>query len=146
MQEALSRGATAAERFRLAGKVHSRFVQKNVDPPHVLFDLAFPEKAPASSGKTARRAFQTLVDGVRSLQAEGTIPPGDAMAPALAARSMVHGLAKLAASGLVRLGATTILEFVSHLTAVIGSGLARVSPSMPPAGLPARSGGKRRAP
>lgn len=129
MQQAMSRGATACERFRLSGEGYVRFAQQYPQHLRVMFDVPASKKAPAAYGEAARRAFQTLLDAVLALQAEGVLPPGDPMPPAFAAWSAVHGLAKLAASGHLPLDASAALDFTAYLTAVITAGLTQPPPS-----------------
>lgn len=146
MRGAMRRGTNPAERFRLCGEGYVRFAQKYPQHLRVMFDLPVSEKAPAAYGQPARQAFQTLVDGVLALQAEGLLPGGDAMAPALAAWSAVHGLAKLATSGHLPFDSNATLGFTSYLTAVISTGLAHVPPPAQRAFSPARSARKRPSP
>jgi AcrR family transcriptional regulator len=96
MREAMVHGEDPLEKFRNSGFAYIECALKWPQHFTVMFeaplDLAsYPETATA-----AERAFQTLGDAVATCQAEGLLPPGNHLPVALAAWSLVHGIAKLA--------------------------------------------------
>jgi len=137
MKKEMAKGHSAAERLRLAGRGYVRFALEW--PQHILVMF----ETPASPGQrpeyaeAARRAFQTLLDAIAAVQAEGGLPKGDPQTFAVTSWSAVHGLAKLAVGGRLPFDAKRTLEFADYLTQVLAYGMANV-----PA--PAISGGRRR--
>ena len=72
--------------------------------------------------EAAQRAFQTLLDAIAAVQAEGGLPKGDPQTFAIVAWSAVHGLAKLAIGGRVPFDAKETLRFTDYLTEVRKAG------------------------
>lgn len=140
MQRAMTKGRTAAERLRLAGRGYVQFALGW--PQHILIMFDAPAAKPSRKVRpeyagAAQRAFQTLLDAILAVQAEGGLPEGNPQAYAVVAWAGVHGLAKLAISGRLPFEASQALGFADYVTRVLAEGMANV-----PA--PAISGGRRR--
>jgi AcrR family transcriptional regulator len=131
MKKAMAKGRTATERLSLAGRGYVQFALQSPQHISVMFETPVP------SDKAAQRAFQTLLDAIAAVQAEGDLPNGDPHALAVAAWSGVHGLAKLAIGGRLPFDAKQTLRFADYLTQVLALGMANVK-------LPVISGGRRR--
>lgn len=77
-------------------------------------------------GEAARAPYSVLLHGIRSCQEEGLMPAGDPEPFALAAWSLVHGLAVLAMDGLLGDGSLSPQEgeaLAQAVTGVLGQGL-----------------------
>ena len=137
MKKAMSKGRTAAERLSLAGR---GYVQFALDcPQHILvmFETPVPGEERKEYTESAQRAFQTLLDAIAAVQAEGDLPKGDPQTFAVTAWSGVHGLAKLAIGGRLPFDAKQTLQFADYLTQVLAQGMAGVA-------TPVTSSGRRR--
>lgn len=95
------------ERLRATGVAYVRFATEH---PALFRLMNRPElrgrgrSASAEAGPVevaARGAYRVLEEGIRSAQEAGLMEPGDATPHALAAWSLVHGLAVLAIDGLI---------------------------------------------
>ena len=132
MTRAAEPASGALERFRLSGRGYVEFALKYPQHFAVMFDFPskfdqYPQARAAGEG-----AFGTLVGYVEACQAEHLLPPGDARPFALLAWSMVHGVAKLAASGRLPLReAADVLDFTDAATGALARGLAHAFPSEP---------------
>ena len=83
---------------------------------------------PGSVERAAQGSYAVLRDGIRACQEEGLVEPGDAEPYALAAWSLVHGVAVLSIDGLIRGRPTTLEEatrIAGAVTGVLGGGLLR---------------------
>jgi AcrR family transcriptional regulator len=118
MKKAMSKGRTAAERLRLAGRGYVQFALQSPQHILVMFETPFSADQP-----TAQGAFQTLLDAIAAVQSEGELPEGDPHTFALVAWSGVHGLAKLAISGRIPFDAKETLRFADYLTLVLERGM-----------------------
>jgi hypothetical protein len=87
-----------------------------------MFDTPSSDDARPEYAAAAKRAFQTLLDAIAAVQAEGGLPAGDPLPFALASWSGVHGLAKLAISGRLPFDSTRTLRFADYLTQVLARG------------------------
>lgn len=86
------------------------------------------DDAPGPVERAAQASYAVLRDGIRACQDEGLVEPGDAEPYALAAWSLVHGVAVLSIDGLVRGRAATLQEatgVAGAVTGVLGRGLLR---------------------
>jgi AcrR family transcriptional regulator len=137
MKKAMARGRTAAERLNLAGRGYVQFALRW--PRHVLvmFETPVPDVQLPEHAGAAQRAFQTLLDAIAAVQAEGGLPQGDPQPFAVAAWSAVHGLAKLAIGGRLPFDAKQTLRFTNYLTQALARGMAKTP-------VPGISGGRRR--
>jgi AcrR family transcriptional regulator len=124
MQEAMSKGHTAEDRLRLAGRGYLQFALRWPQHIQVMFDLPAVKEPPASASVAGRRAFQTLLDAVVAVQAAGGLPAGDPLPLAVVAWSGVHGLAKLAISGRLPFDTKQTVEFTGYLTRALSAGIA----------------------
>jgi AcrR family transcriptional regulator len=137
MKKAMAKGRTAGDRLRLAGRGYVQFALQSPQHILVMFETPAREEGKPEYAQAARRAFQTLLDAIAAVQAEGGLPKGDPHPFAVVAWAAVHGLAKLAISGRLPFGTRQTLGFVDYVTEVLAHGMANV-----PA--PAVSGGRRR--
>jgi AcrR family transcriptional regulator len=133
MKKAMAKGRTAAERLNLAGRGYIQFALQSPQHLLVMFETPVPDAERPEYAEAGQRAFQTLLDAIVAVQAEGGLPQGDPQPLALVAWSGVHGLAKLAIGGRLPFNARQTLEFAGYLTRVLASGMANTT-----------SGGRRR--
>jgi AcrR family transcriptional regulator len=124
MKKSMAKGRGAAERLRLAGRGYVQFALASPQHLLVMFETPVPAKPRPEYAEAAQRAFQTLLDAIAEVQAEGGLPRGDPQPFGVAAWSGVHGLAKLAIGGRLPLDGKQTLRFADYLTAVLASGMA----------------------
>jgi hypothetical protein len=91
-----------------------------------MFETPAGSEQRLEHAEAAQRAFQTLLDAIVAVQAEGSLPKGDPQAFAVAAWSGVHGLAKLAIGGRLPFNPKQTLQFAGYLTKVLAQGMANV--------------------
>jgi AcrR family transcriptional regulator len=130
MRKAMAKGRTAVERLRLAGRGYVQFALQCPQHILVMFETPVaadqrPESVPEYS-QAAERAFETLLDAIAAVQAEGRLPQGDPYPFALAAWSGVHGLAKLAVAARLPFDEKHTLQFADYLTQVLAQGMSNV--------------------
>ncbi len=129
MAKAAETGIGAMERFQMIGRGYVQFALCYPQHFAVMFDVPMKPGQYPETQKAGERAFGVLLRHVEACQAEGVLPPGDAMPFALLAWSMVHGVAKLAISGRLPLpGTAEVLRFTDAATAALAQGLARTFP------------------
>jgi AcrR family transcriptional regulator len=87
---------TALERLKRSGLAYVSFALRRPEHFTVMFDAPIAKAKYPDSAEAAEQAFGTLVGFVEACQREGQLPRGDVMQRALAAWSLVHGIAKLA--------------------------------------------------
>jgi AcrR family transcriptional regulator len=121
---------SSLERLRAVGLAYVRFALER--PAEFLLmnrpELRRPKEASeaASVKQAARASYDVLLQGIRACQEEGLVAPGDPEPVALAAWSLVHGLAVLAMDGLLGDGAMSPREgegLAEVVTGVLGQGL-----------------------
>ncbi|HEX4994254.1 MAG TPA: TetR/AcrR family transcriptional regulator [Methylomirabilota bacterium] len=111
MMEIWSRETEPAERFRALGIGYVRFALAQPSYLRVMFGSEVPDKAEHPALKAAgERTFALLVQAVTECQAAGQVRGGDPEAFAVAAWSIVHGLAALLIDGKLKDHATTTAE------------------------------------
>lgn len=111
MMEIWSREAEPAERFRALGIGYVRFALAQPSYLRVMFGSEVPDKAEHPALKAAgERTFTLLVQAITECQAAGHMRGGDPEAFAVAAWSIVHGLAALLVDGKLKDHATTPAE------------------------------------
>ena len=128
MQKAMAGGVTSADRLHLAGRGYVQFALDYPQHLLVMFDTPSSEEARPEYSQAARRAFQTLLDAIAAVQADGGLPPGDPLPFAIASWSGVHGLAKLAVSKRLPFDAAQTLTFADYLSNVLTLGMPLVTP------------------
>jgi AcrR family transcriptional regulator len=100
MMEIWSRPAEPAERFRALGVGYVRFALAHPSYLRVMFGAEVPDKAMHPGLQEAGgRTFGLLVEAITECQAAGQVRRGDPQALAVAAWSIVHGLAALLVDG-----------------------------------------------
>ena len=111
MMEIWSREAEPAERFRALGIGYVRFALAHPSYLRVMFGSEVPDKAEHPALKAAgERTFSLLVQAITECQAAGQVRAGDPEAFAVAAWSIVHGLAALLVDGKLKDRASTPAE------------------------------------
>lgn len=131
MAEAAARhGADPGRRFQALGVAYVTFAVAHTARFRVMFTaVSAAEGAHPSLSSASEALFGLLGDAIVACQREGVVRPGDPRELALAAWSIVHGLAELEASGQVPrlglepVGTRRLAELVTHTLFV---GLARV--------------------
>lgn len=100
MMEIWSRSAAPAERFRALGVGYVHFAVAHPSYLRVMFGSEVPDKAvhPALEA-AATHTFGLLVQAITECQEAGQVRSGDAQVLAVAAWSIVHGLAALLVDG-----------------------------------------------
>jgi len=96
-----AKGHNAAERLRQAGIAYVAFALRRPQHFAAMFDSPFPEAKYPESAKAGQEAFETLVALVEACQTEGLLAGGPCREMALYSWSLVHGVAKLAAAGML---------------------------------------------
>ena len=115
----------ALEALLLAGRGYVQFALRWPEHFSVMFDHCqnldeYPDYAPSG-----RKAFQVLLDRIEGAQGSGQLPAGDPHPLAFTAWSMVHGIAKLAISGLLPFDSQdAVLDFTAQATRALAGGLA----------------------
>ena len=111
MMEIWSREAEPAERFRALGIGYVRFALAHPSYLRVMFGSEVPDKAEHPALKAAgERTFTMLVQAIAECQAVGQVRGGDPEELAVAAWSIVHGLAALLVDGKLKGRAATTPE------------------------------------
>jgi len=126
MTEEMAGGRTGIERLELAGRGYVKFALNW--PQHILVMFETPASDPLRPDYEAagRRAFQTLLDAIVGVQAEGGLPAGDPHPYAIVAWSAVHGLAKLAIAGRLPFDAAETIGFTRYMTLSLSLGMANL--------------------
>ena len=128
MMEIWSRTPDPAERFRALGIGYVRFALAQPSYLRVMFGSEVPDKAEHPALKEAgERTFALLVQAIVDCQAAGQVRSGAPEELAVAAWSIVHGLAALLVDGKLkdRAGTTAEAERLAHtITDLFMQGLA----------------------
>ncbi len=96
MQEAMARSDHPLEKFRNSGFAYVECSLRWPQHFTVMFEAPLDLARYPTTATAADRAFRILADAVASCQTEGLLLPGNPLPVALAAWSLVHGIAKLA--------------------------------------------------
>lgn len=132
MHRAMSEARNAEDRLRLCGRGYVQFALRWPQHIQVMFDLAEPKKISPECKRAGDRAFQTLLDCVIALQAEGSLPVGDPHTFAIIAWSSVHGFAKLAIAGRLPFSQSQALDFLNLVSVALKEGMLRLPPGLAP--------------
>jgi len=125
MKRSAVRGSTPEERFRLCGRGYVSFALRWPQHFLVMFDLpSSRDKYPEYAG-AGNDAFATLLAFIVECQEAGVLPTGNPEPMALMAWSMVHGIAKLAASSHLPFLKDGILDFADAATRVMTAGMGK---------------------
>lgn len=128
MHRAIATGRDTADRFRLCGRGYLQFALRSPQHLHVMFDLPEPKKPNPEYKEAGDRAFQTLLDCVIALQAEGGLPAGDPHPYAFIAWSAIHGFSKLAIANRVPLNQSQAIEFSNLIFETLRDGMRHLVP------------------
>ena len=151
MIETAAPAGDALEALLLAGRGYVQFALQWPEHFSVMFDHCQNLDAYPDHAASAQRAFQVLLDHVARAQRSGQLPAGDANPLAITCWSMVHGIAKLAISGLLPFESRdAILDFTAQAARTLAAGMQppknKAAPfknkASMPAGSRARSAGK----
>jgi AcrR family transcriptional regulator len=126
MRKAMTQGSTGADRLRLAGRGYVQFALQWPQHIQVMFDTPPFDEARPEYAQASRHAFQTLLDAIAAVQAEGGLPRGDPHTFAVVAWAGVHGLSKLAIGGRLPFDAKRTLGFTDYVTQVLSRGMSDV--------------------
>lgn len=96
MLEAAASQPTALDRLKRSGLAYVAFALRRPEHFTVMFDTPFSSADYPECAEAAEEAFGTLVRFIEVCQQDRALPPGDTLRRALAAWSLVHGIAKLA--------------------------------------------------
>ncbi len=124
MRAAMAGGKGAKDRLRRCGQGYLEFALRSPEHLQVMFDLPKPRKSSRACREAGERAFQTLLDCVIAVQAEGGFPKGDPRPLAYVCWSAIHGLAKLTIAGQLPLRHKQALDFAGQIASVLQRGLA----------------------
>jgi AcrR family transcriptional regulator len=137
MTQAMLEGRTAVERLRLAGLGYVKFALSWPQHIVVMFETPASHELRPEFAAAAGRAFQTLLDAISAVQAEGGLPAGDPHAFAIVAWAAVHGLAKLSSGGHLPFDAAQTIDFTNYLTLAVNRGMSNLPHPFGVAVLPA---------
>jgi AcrR family transcriptional regulator len=145
MIEAAAPSGDALRALMLTGRGYVQFALQWPEHFSVMFDYSQGLDAYPAYGASERRAFQVLLDHVVAAQQAGQLPSTDAHELALMAWSIVHGIAKLAISGLLPFKSPdAVLEFTALAAGRLAEGMRQTkNKASAPTGSPATSVGKR---
>ena len=129
MKRAAAQGQTPPERLRLCGRGYVNFALRWPEHFAVMFDLPSNREKYPEYAMAGREAFDTLLKFIVGCQEAGLLAAGDPEPPALAAWSIVHGIAKLAISHHLPFGPAAVLEFTDQASRMMLSGMARAPDS-----------------
>jgi AcrR family transcriptional regulator len=144
MTETAAPAGDALQALLLAGRGYVQFALQWPEHFSVMFDHCQDLDAYPDYAASAQRAFQVLLDHVARAQGSGQLPAGDPNPLAITCWSMVHGIAKLAISGLLPFDSQDlILAFTGQATRMLAEGMQPPrNKVLAPAGSRARSAGK----
>jgi AcrR family transcriptional regulator len=125
MKRAAARGSTAEERFRLCGRGYVSFALRWPQHFLVMFDLPSSRDKYPEHAKAGDEAFATLLALIVECQEAGVLSRVDPEPLAFMVWSMVHGIAKLAASRHLPFHRDGVLDFADATFRVMTSGMAR---------------------
>lgn len=126
MTQAMAQGSTARDRLRLAG---GGYVQFALGSPHhllIMFETPVPGSLRPEYDTAGHRAFQTLLDAIGAVQADGGLPAGDPHAFAVVAWAAVHGLAKLSIGGRLPFNSAQTIDFTNYLSRALLDGMSNL--------------------
>ena len=96
MLDATESQSTGLDRLKRAGLAYVSFALRRPEHFTVMFDAPIAEANYPECAAAAEEAFRTLVSFVEASQRDRQLPHEDTLPRALAAWSLVHGIAKLA--------------------------------------------------
>jgi AcrR family transcriptional regulator len=126
MLSAAAAAGTPLDAVLCNGRGYVQFAVEYPEHFSAMFDRPAEIDDDPAYAQAGRRAFHVLFDNIEAAQKSGQLPGGDPNPLALAAWSMVHGVAKLAVAG--RLPFATkeaLLEFNAFAGRALTEGLAR---------------------
>ena len=98
MMEEAGERTDALDRLKRAGLGYVSFALRRPEHFTVMFDAPMSKQKHPDSAAAAEQAFATLMSFVKGAQDAGRLPSGD-LRHVTPARTMVHGIAKLAITG-----------------------------------------------
>lgn len=103
LQDYAGKHRVALERLRAGGEGYVAFALRWPQHFAVMFDAPPPRERYPEYDAVANQAFGVLLGHIVECQQEGSLPAGDAHRLAFVAWSLVHGIAKLAGTGRLRM-------------------------------------------
>jgi len=124
MIEAAATADNSLDALMLTGRGYVKFALRWPEHFSVMFDYCQGLDAYPAYAASGQRAFQVLLDHVAGAQRDGRLPAADANELALTAWSIVHGIAKLANSGLLPFKSQDdVLRFTALATRTLAEGM-----------------------
>lgn len=126
MIETAAPAEDALQALLLAGRGYVQFALRWPEHFSVMFDHCQNLDEYPGYAASGRRAFQVLLDKIEGAQRGGQLPAGDPHPLAFTAWSMVHGIAKLAISGLLPFKSKdAVLDFTAQAARTVAQGMQR---------------------
>ena len=126
MIETATPAEDALQALLLAGRGYVQFALRWPEHFSVMFDHCQNLDEYPGYAASGRRAFQVLLDKIEGAQRGGQLPAGDPHPLAFTAWSMVHGIAKLAISGLLPFKSKdAVLDFTAQAARTVAQGMQR---------------------
>jgi AcrR family transcriptional regulator len=133
MEQAMERGADAAERMNLCACAYVDFATRFPRHFAVMFDLPSSLRDQRPCEPKTMNGFGVLIRAIEQMQAEGRLPAGDPVPMGMTAWALVHGIAKLATSGTLPLPHAPLLAFTLRAAEQMTRGLGAVEDRSAPA-------------
>jgi AcrR family transcriptional regulator len=122
MKRSAAQGSDPGEQLRFCGRGYVNFALRWPEHFVIMFDLPSNSGANPEYQAAGQEAFDTLLGHIVQCQESGILPAGDPQPLALAAWSVVHGIAKLAISRQLPLNRAVIPAFTDQVTSTLLSG------------------------
>ncbi len=119
MNRSAAQGSDAGEQLRYCGRGYVNFAIRWPEHFLVMFDLPANKETHSEYQAAGQEAFDTLLGYIVQCQGAGILPAGDPEPLALAAWSIVHGIAKLAISHQLPLSRAAIPAFTDQVTSTL---------------------------
>lgn len=123
---AMAKGRNAEERLRLAGRGYVEFALAWPQHIFVMFEAPIHYKPKPEYEASSQRAFETLLNAIAAVQAEGGLPKGDPRPLAIASWSTVHGFAKLALGRRLPFSEAEAIGFTDYLARALAQGMSNL--------------------
>jgi AcrR family transcriptional regulator len=123
MKRSAKNGLTAQERLRFCGRGYVGFALRWPQHFQVMFDLPSDKNRSAEYTAAGREAFATLRNLIVECQEDGIFVQGDSQRVSFIVWSMVHGVAKLAASHHLPFTSAELFQFTDTVSRVLTLGL-----------------------
>ncbi len=122
LKRSAAQGTDAGEQLRFCGRGYLNFALRWPQHFQVMFDLPSHRETHLAYHAAGKEAFDTLLRHITQCQITGLLPEGNPEPMALAAWSLVHGIAKLANSGQLPLSRSAIPVFTDQVSSILFAG------------------------